>query len=79
MTQAEASAKVGMPTVKKGDSGDAVRILQRLLVYHGITVTVDGIFGSVTETKVKAFQKVRKLKEDGIVGSMTWRELSELS
>lgn len=79
MTQVEASAMVGMPTVKKGDSGDAVRILQRLLVYHGIAVTVDGQFGAITETKVKAFQKVRKLKEDGIVGSMTWRELSELS
>lgn len=77
MTQA--TATIGLPMLQKGSAGDAVRILQRLLTLLGIATTVDGQFGPKTEAQVKAFQKARKLKEDGIVGPKTWRELSELS
>jgi peptidoglycan hydrolase-like protein with peptidoglycan-binding domain len=75
----QATAAISLPTLQKGSSGLAVRILQRLLTFQGFPTTVDGEFGAITETKVKAFQKARKLKEDGIVGMNTWRELSELS
>ncbi|HAX77131.1 MAG TPA: peptidoglycan-binding protein [Cyanobacteria bacterium UBA11372] len=77
MTQA--TATIGLPMLQKGSAGDAVRILQRLLTFQGFPTTVDGEFGPKTEAQVKAFQKARKLKEDGIVGPKTWRELSELS
>ena len=77
MTQA--TATIGLPMLQKGSAGDAVRIVQRLLNFQGFTTTVDGEFGPKTEAQVKAFQKARKLKEDGIVGPKTWRELSELS
>lgn len=75
----EATATIGLPTLKKGSTGDAVRILQRVLTFQGFPTKVDGEFGSKAEAEVKAFQKARKLKEDGIVGPNTWRELSELS
>ena len=35
----------------------------------------DGLFGPGTETAVKAFQKKKKLKVDGIVGQNTWTKL----
>jgi peptidoglycan hydrolase-like protein with peptidoglycan-binding domain len=75
----EATATIGLPMLQKGSAGVAVRILQRLLTFQGFPTTVDGEFGPKTEAQVKAFQKARKLKEDGIVGPKTWRELSELS
>jgi peptidoglycan hydrolase-like protein with peptidoglycan-binding domain len=75
----EVTAAIGLPMLQKGSSGPAVRILQRLLTFYGKATKVDGEFGPITEAKVKEFQKARKLKEDGIVGPHTWRELSELS
>ncbi len=65
-----------MPTLYFGSSGVAVRVLQRLLVANGYAVRVDGIFGALTETAVKAFQNQRNLGVDGIVGQRTWRTLT---
>ncbi len=65
-----------MPTLYFGSSGLAVRVLQRLLVSNGYTVRVDGIYGALTETAVKAFQNQRNLATDGIVGQRTWRALT---
>lgn len=70
---------IGLPTLQNGSSGDAVLVLQRLLTFQSFPTTVDGQLGSKTETEVKAFQTARKLVVDGIVGPITWRELSELS
>ncbi len=64
-----------LPNLRFGDSGDAVRVLQRLLVNNRYSVKLDGAFGAVTETAVKAFQTQRNLLADGVVGSRTWREL----
>jgi peptidoglycan hydrolase-like protein with peptidoglycan-binding domain len=60
------------PLVKKGDSEHPVRTLQHLLRAQKQTVTVDGQFGTKTETAVKAVQKAKKLTVDGIVGPKTW-------
>ncbi|MFN6560380.1 MAG: peptidoglycan-binding domain-containing protein [Nostoc sp. ChiSLP01] len=65
-----------LPTLYFGSSGVAVRALQRLLVSNGYTVRVDGIFGALTETAVKAFQNQRNLAVDGVVGQRTWRALT---
>ncbi|WP_392532448.1 peptidoglycan-binding protein [Nostoc sp. C117] len=65
-----------LPTLYFGSSGVAVRALQRLLLSNGYTVRVDGIFGALTETAVKAFQNQRNIAVDGIVGQRTWRALT---
>ncbi|MEH2413383.1 peptidoglycan-binding domain-containing protein [Nostoc sp.] len=65
-----------LPTVYFGSSGVAVRVLQRLLVSNGYAVRVDGIFGALTETAVKAFQNQQNLGVDGIVGQRTWQALT---
>ncbi|MEA5604879.1 peptidoglycan-binding domain-containing protein [Nostoc sp. UHCC 0252] len=65
-----------MPTLYFGSSGAAVRVLQRLLVSNGYAMKVDGIYGALTETAVKAFQNQQNLGTDGIVGQRTWRALT---
>lgn len=59
-----------MRTIKRGDRGDDVRTLQRLL--H---LTDDGIFGAQTEAAVKSYQAAHGLTADGIVGRLTWAML----
>lgn len=65
-----------MLTLRFGNSGLVVRVLQRLLVSQGYRTRVDGNFGALTETAVKAFQSQRQLKVDGIVGPITWEQLT---
>ena len=57
-------------TVKRGNHGQAVKKLQRLL--H---VSVDGAFGKGTKAAVKRFQRRHGLTPDGVVGPATWRAL----
>lgn len=60
-----------LPIVRKGDKGVTVLIVQKLLGMTG-----DGIFGAITEEKLKAFQKKCGSKTcDGIVGTWTWSQL----
>lgn len=63
-------------TLKKGARGDDVRELQTLLTARGFDAgAVDGIFGSATESAVRAFQSARGLTVDGICGLATWAAL----
>ena len=64
-------------TWRKGDEGEDVKYIQKCLINHGANIKADGIFGINTENAVKAFQKKRKLKEDGIVGPITMGELTK--
>lgn len=59
-----------MQTLRRGSRGDDVRTLQRIL--H---LFEDGIFGSITEESVKAFQRANNIPADGIVGNATWKLL----
>jgi hypothetical protein len=59
------------PELIKGDSGVAVKLLQRLL-----GISIDGQFGVNTENALKAFQIAHGLKGDGIVGPLTWKALT---
>lgn len=65
-----------LPTLRFGNSGVAVRALQRLLVAKGYPIGIDGNFGALTETAVKAFQVQRNLAVDGVVGFNTWNSLT---
>jgi hypothetical protein len=65
-----------MPIIGFGSSGISVKVLQKLLVSNGYGIPVDGVFGPVTETAVKAFQNRRSLSTDGVVGQKTWWELT---
>lgn len=64
-------------TIRKGSTGEDVRHCQSLLVQHGISTDVDGVFGSGTERSVKSFQSSQGLTADGIVGPATWSALEE--
>lgn len=58
----------------KGDYGQAVKVLQQMLVKCGYSVGksgIDGSFGSDTEAAVKRFQKDANLKQDGSYGPKT--------
>ena len=54
----------------KGSRGELVKQLQKAL-----NLIPDGYFGSVTEDAVKAFQRSKGLKADGVVGEKTWEKL----
>lgn len=60
---------------RKGDRGNVVKAVQRELNAHGYRLTVDGAFGTRTDTAVRSFQKAHKLSVDGIVGPLTWHAL----
>ena len=63
-----------MEVLKKGSKGESVRTLQEFL-----KITIDGDFGSKTESAVKAFQKKTGLTVDGVVGKNTWAVMGILN
>jgi len=60
------------PTLRRGDHGDEVGHLQRL-----IGVVVDGHYGAETEMLVRARQMLYGLTIDGVCGPLTWTALLE--
>lgn len=60
---------------RKGSRGETVKQIQRALAGAGYGVIVDGIYGSITEEAVRAFQAASKLKADGIAGPATFAAL----
>ena len=66
------------PTLQKGSTDPAVRDLQEALKALGHDPgPIDGVFGTTTETAVKAFQQARGITADGIVGKVTWINIDE--
>jgi peptidoglycan hydrolase-like protein with peptidoglycan-binding domain len=64
--------------VQQGSNGDAVRAVQSQIHGRGDganQITIDGIFGSVTNDAVRAFQTLLGLAVDGIAGPQTWNYL----
>lgn len=57
--------------VAKGAQGEGVKWVQWYLTNDGYPVTIDGIFGTDTYNKVRAFQKDQGISVDGIVGKDT--------
>jgi len=66
-------------TVKKGDSGIEVRLLQSILKDFGDPNfdpgPVDGVFGPNTEMAVKNYQTFAGLPSNGVVDSKNWMYL----
>ena len=73
-------------TVKKGDSGLSVLLLQEILIARGFkgkdskALTLDRVAGTNTIHALKKYQESREgiLKADGICGEKTWRDLIAL-
>jgi peptidoglycan hydrolase-like protein with peptidoglycan-binding domain len=73
--QATRHVVVSWPLVQKGDRGQRVVAIQYLLNEHGISLTVDGVFGDGTDRAVRDFQRRNNLPQDGKVGPATWMKL----
>lgn len=58
--------------LSRGSKGEYVKRLQACL--H---LVQDGIFGTITEEAVKAFQRANGIIPDGIVGEKTWAKLDK--
>ncbi len=69
--------------LRNGSRGENVSIVQWALNIinqgwgNATQLSVDGIFGSATETAVRAFQRRMGLSVDGVVGRQTWNAISQ--
>lgn len=61
--------------LRLGSSGTSVRTIQQALVNRGYSLSVDGVFGPITQNAVMSFQRSQGITVDGIVGSVTWGRL----
>lgn len=61
------TVQIQLPVLRKGDSGEAVEALQKLL-----GVEADGLFGGKTHAALLAFQNANELEADGIAGVASW-------
>ncbi|MBD2741612.1 peptidoglycan-binding protein [Coleofasciculus sp. FACHB-1120] len=69
-------AQLNKPILRLGNSGFAVRELQQILAERGAYFgAIHGTFNEEVEYAVILFQNWLFLREDGIVGSLTWQAL----
>lgn len=61
--------------LRRGETGEDVRLAQAALDRAGFAVALDGDFGPWTERAVKAFQASKGLTADGVIGPQTWAKL----
>ena len=67
------STQPARPTLRRLDSGDWVKVLQRKL-----GIEADGFFGAMTEASARDFQRAHQLVPDGIIGPKSWAVLDTL-
>lgn len=60
----------GRATLRRGANGELVTSLQRML-----KMDADGVFGSITEARLRGYQRSHRLVPDGIAGPKTWQAL----
>lgn len=75
MTKPDRLLRATMPPMR----GEDVRALQQGLTAAGHRLQDDGIFGSGTETALRAFQAAHGLVVDGIAGMAVWTALAAAS
>lgn len=77
-----AAPKAGATELKRGDVGDDVRTMQRLLLAWSPSILpkygADGDFGAETEAAVKLFQQAAGLTRDGVYNAETEAALKRL-
>ena len=69
----------GLPLLRRGSRGDAVRAAQYLLLCRGMKLPkygADGDYGQETEDTMKEFQRLKGLDADGECGALTWAALT---
>jgi peptidoglycan hydrolase-like protein with peptidoglycan-binding domain len=73
------SYREASPELKKGSTGPGVAWLQKALAGADVAIAfapytgaIDGIFGSMTDTAVRALQTWASTTVDGVVGDNTW-------
>lgn len=64
-----------MITLKNGEIGPLVEMLQLALQRAGYNTEINGNFGEELENTVREFQQANGLTADGIVGQNTWAKL----
>lgn len=81
------TAEQNNPSLKRGERGDGVRVLQEALIDQGFPMpkskpspgaNADGVYGAETEAAVSAFQKRERLTIDGVAGRQTLGRLDQL-
>lgn len=84
---ATAYTDITLPTLRRGDRGKSVQMLQRILLDNGFLgaagvrlgnpkgVSVDGVYGSITEAAVRDLQQRYKAPVTGQVNPQTWEIL----
>lgn len=68
------------PVLRKGDTRNAVKKLQQMLMAAGYKLAqfgADGDFGEETHEAVRKFQRDQNITIDGIVGPATWGRLNK--
>ncbi len=74
----QSSIQIKQPTLKFGATGDYVKQLQKFLIKRVPDVeslVIDGVFDEITLLAVEIFQYRTFLKQDGVVGVVTWEAL----
>jgi D-alanyl-D-alanine carboxypeptidase (penicillin-binding protein 5/6) len=77
-----ALAQASDPTLRRGDNGAAVERLQKLLNVRldpSPALDVDGDFGPVTLSALRAFQRIKGLPVSGLADAKTWEALRTLT
>jgi len=75
-TQEAVKVTVTLNQLQKGSNGAQVKAVQRMLYAMGYyKSSVDGDFGPLIDSAVKAYQKANGLTTDGVVGAKTWAKL----
>jgi len=75
-TCSSSTAVSSRPTLRLGDTGSCVLVLQRELDAEGWVVNVDGVFNDTTDKAVRRFQaSYQYVAIDGVVGPITWDKL----
>ncbi|MDR0461989.1 MAG: N-acetylmuramoyl-L-alanine amidase [Christensenellaceae bacterium] len=67
--------RVATRTLRQGDRGNLVWLLQAALYVNGFPAAPDGAFGPMTDIHVRNFQRANGLAVDGVVGPNTWERL----
>ena len=79
-TEEETVQLRGLPLLRRGSRGDAVKAAQYLLLCRGLKLPkygADGDYGQETEDAVKEFQRLAGLEADGECGALTWAALTK--